>query len=167
MSPSWAYSAVLVTALTLISCTDSIDGKTLKPSAPMPFRRTLVVRMPSTDTSFWYGRLPEIENCCPARCTSGMAWMARIGEVFCVRNVKGSVCNSRLSTSPPTRGFSVLMMGATLCTTTCSLRPPTARRASMRTVLRASTGNGSVTKGTKLWSSTLTRYCPCVRFRNS
>ena len=51
MSPSCANSAVLLIELTLISSTDSIDGNTLMPSAPMPLRRTLVVRMPSTETS--------------------------------------------------------------------------------------------------------------------
>jgi hypothetical protein len=41
----------VVTELTLISSIVSIDGKTLMPSAPIPLRRTLVVRMPSTETS--------------------------------------------------------------------------------------------------------------------
>ena len=43
------------------------------------------------------------------------------------------------------------------CTTTCSARPPSASRASMRTVLRASTAKGSVTNRWKPDSSTSTR----------
>ena len=53
MSPSCGNSAVLLIELTLISSIDSIEGNTLTPSAPMPLRRTLVVRMPSTETSVW------------------------------------------------------------------------------------------------------------------
>ena len=61
MSPSCGNSAVLLIELTLISWIDSIEGNTLTPSAPMPLRRTLVVRMPSTETSVWYGSAPDSE----------------------------------------------------------------------------------------------------------
>ena len=59
------------------------------------------------------------------------------------------------------------MTGAALRTTTCSANPPTAIFASMRTVWRASTLNGSVLNVLKPVSSTSTVYRPCVRFWNS
>jgi hypothetical protein len=83
--------------------------------------------------------------------------------VFDVRNVNGSSCSSRLLTLPATVGVSVLITGAALRTTICSDNPPIAIFASMRTVSRASTLNGSVLKGLNPASSTLTVYRPCVR----
>ena len=53
MSPVWANSALLLIELTRISSMPSTDGNTLRPPSPMPLRRTFVVEMPSTDTSFW------------------------------------------------------------------------------------------------------------------
>ncbi len=90
-----------------------------------------------------------------------------MGEVFDVRNVNGSSCSSRLLTLPLTVGVSVLMTGAPLSTTTCSASPPTAIFASMRTVWRASTLNGSVLNVPKPASLTSTLYRPWVRFWNS
>jgi hypothetical protein len=53
MSPVWANSALLLMVLTRISSIPSTDGKMLRAPSPMPLRRTLVVEMPSTETSFW------------------------------------------------------------------------------------------------------------------